>query len=63
MKYKLIEHHYDMEAGTEWFDAGPAVPSLWEGESRVVTAIDGDGSATAMRIVPINKLEKINAVD
>jgi hypothetical protein len=63
MKYKLIENHYDMPAGTEWFDAGPAVPSLWEGESRVVTAIDGDGSATAMRIVPVNKLEKIDAMD
>jgi len=50
-----------MTPKTIWFDAGPAVPSLWEGESRVVTAIDGDGSETAMRIVPINKLEKIDA--
>ena len=63
MKFRLIKNHYDMPAGTEWFDAGPAVPSLWEGESRVVTAIDGDGSETAMRIVPVSKLEKIDAVD
>jgi hypothetical protein len=61
MKYKLVEQHYDMLPNTIWFDAGPAVPSLWVGESRVVTAIDGDGSETAMRIVPVNKLEKIDA--
>jgi len=63
MKYKLIEQHYDMPPNSIWFDAGPAVPSLWEGESRVVTAVDGDGSETAMRIVPVNKLEVVHAMD
>lgn len=48
-----------METGTEWFDAGPAMPSLWEGESRVVTAIDGDKTEGCFRIVPIDKLELV----
>jgi hypothetical protein len=63
MKFRLTEQHYDMPPNTIWFDAGPAVPSLWEGESRVVTAIDGDGSETAMRIGPVNKLEVVHAMD
>lgn len=59
MKFRLTKHHYDMETGTEWFDAGPAMPSLWEGESRVVTAIDGDKTEGCFRIVPIDKLELV----
>jgi hypothetical protein len=61
MKFRLIKHHYDMEAGSEWFDAGPVMSPDGLGESRVVIAVEGDTSEGALRIVPVDKLEKIDA--
>ena len=59
MKFVLTKQHYDMKPGTEWFDAGPAVSPDGVGESRVVIAIEGDTSAGALRIVPLDKLELV----
>jgi hypothetical protein len=50
-----------MEAGSEWFDAGPVMSPDGLGESRVVIAVEGDTSEGALRIVPVDKLEKIDA--
>jgi hypothetical protein len=61
MKFVLTRQHYDMKPDTIWFDAGPAIPSLWEGESRVVTAIEGDKTEGCFRIVPIDKLKVIES--
>ncbi len=61
MKFVLTRQHYDMEPDSIWFDAGPAIPSLWEGESRVVTEIEGDTSEGCFRIVPIYKLKAVES--
>ena len=63
MKFRLIKQHYDMPAGSEWFDAGPVMSPDGVGESRVVIAIEGDTGEGALRIVPVEKLEKVNALD
>lgn len=59
MKYKLIKPNYDMKVGTFWYDAGPCIPHPGQGESRVVTEIDGDRTQGCLRIVEVHKLEKI----
>jgi hypothetical protein len=59
MKYKLTKTNFDMQAGTIWYDAGLAVPHPGQGESRVVTEIEGDKTEGALRIVPVEKLEQI----
>lgn len=63
MKYKLIKPNYDMKVGTFWYDAGPCVPHPGQGESRVVTEIEGDTSEGCFRIVPLDKLEIVYALD
>ena len=63
MKFVLTKHHYDMEAGSEWFDAGPVMSPDGVSESRAVTKIKGDTSEGALRIVPITKLEVVDALD
>ena len=59
MKYKLNSPHYDMQKGTLWYDAGYAVSQPGQGESRLVTEIDGDTQEGCLRVVPIEKLEKV----
>jgi len=59
MKYKLKQQHYDMQPDTLWFDAGPCVSQPGQGESRVVTEIEGDTTEGCLRIIPIAKLEKV----
>jgi hypothetical protein len=59
MKYILIKNNYDMQPGSIWYDAGPAIPQPGQGESRLVTAIDGDRTEGALRIVPVEKLEQV----
>jgi hypothetical protein len=59
MKYKLIAPNYDMKVGTFWYDAGPCIPQPGQGESRVVTEIDGDRTQGALRIVEVRKLEEV----
>jgi hypothetical protein len=59
MKYKLIAHNFDMKPGTFWYDAGPCVPHPGQGESRVVTEIEGDKTEGALRIVEVCKLEEV----
>lgn len=48
-----------MKVGTFWYDAGPCIPHPGQGESRVVTEIDGDRTQGCLRIVEVHKLEKI----
>jgi hypothetical protein len=59
MKFRLLEQHFDMPAGSEWFDLGPAMPQPGAGESRVVTEIEGDKTEGCFRLVPVNKLELV----
>lgn len=61
MKFVLTKHHYDMEAGSEWFDAGPTISPDGLGESRVVTKIEGDTSEGCFRIVPTDKLKEVES--
>ena len=63
MKFRLTKHHFDMPAGSEWFDVGPVMPLPGTGESRLVTEIEGDTSEGCFRIVPLDKLEIIHALD
>ena len=63
MKFRLIKNHYDMPVGSEWFDAGPVMSPDSLGESRVVIAIEGDTSEGALRIVPVDKLEKVDTLN
>jgi len=55
----LLEQHFDMLAGSEWFDLGPAMPQPGAGESRVVTEIEGDKTEGCFRLVPLDKLELV----
>ena len=59
MKYKLVKPNYDMKVGTFWYDAGPCIPHPGQGESRVVTMIDGDRTEGCLRVVEVAKLEKV----
>ena len=59
MKFKLIKPNYDMKVGTFWYDAGQCIPHPGQGESRVVTAIDGDRTEGSLRIVEVHKLEVV----
>jgi hypothetical protein len=59
MKFVLTKRHYDMEEGSTWFDAGPAVTPDGVGESRVVTKIENDTSEGCLRIVPTDKLKEV----
>ena len=59
MKFRLVEQHFDMPAGSEWFDLGPAMPQPGTGESCVVTAIKGDTTEGCFRVVPLDKLELV----
>ena len=59
MKFKLMERHFDMPAGSEWFDVGPVMPQPGAGESRLVTEIEGDKTEGCFRIVPVDKLERV----
>lgn len=59
MKFRLKSHHYFMEPGSIWYDAGPCVPQPGQGESRVVTAVDGDRTEGSLIIVPVAKLEEV----
>jgi hypothetical protein len=59
MKYQLRVQHYFMPPGSIWYDAGPCVPQPGQGESRVVTAVDGDRTEGSLIIVPVEKLELI----
>jgi hypothetical protein len=59
MKCKLMEQHFDMPAGSEWFDVGPVMPQPGTGESRLVTEIEGDKTEGCFRIVPVDKLERV----
>ena len=52
-----------MPVGSEWFDAGPVMSPDSLGESRVVIAIEGDTSEGALRIVPVDKLEKVDTLN
>ena len=52
-----------MPAGSEWFDAGPVTSPDSLGESRVVIEIEGDTSEGALRIVPVDKLEKVDTLN
>ena len=63
MKFRLIKNHYDMPVGSEWFDAGPVMSPDGRGESRVVIAVEGDTSEGALRIVPVDKLEKVDTLN
>jgi hypothetical protein len=63
MKFRLTKQHYDMKPDTVWFDAGPAQSPDGVDESRAVTKIKGDTSEGALRIVPITKLEVVDALD
>ena len=60
MKFKLTQQHFDMKPGTFWYDAGPCVPHPGQGESRVVTEIEGDKTEGSLRVVPETKLEKVD---
>jgi len=62
MKFKLLKQHFDMPAGSEWFDVGPAMPQPGAGESRVVTEIEGDKTEGCFRIVPVDKLELVKGL-
>ena len=59
MKFRLLKHHFDMRAGSEWFDVGPIMPYPGTGESRLVTEIEGDTSEGCFRVVPLDKLELV----
>ena len=59
MKFRLLKQHFDMPAGSEWFDAGPVMPYPGPGESRLVTLIEGDTSEGCFRVVPLDKLELV----
>ena len=48
-----------MEPGSIWYDAGPCVPQPGQGESRAVTAIDGDRTEGSLIVVPVAKLEEV----
>jgi hypothetical protein len=63
MKFRLLKQHFDMPAGSEWFDVGPVMPQPGAGESRLVTEIEGDKTEGCFRIVPVDKLEIAHAVD
>jgi hypothetical protein len=59
MKYVVLSQHYDMQPGSIWYDAGPCVPHPGQGQSRVVTKIDGDKTEGALRVIPETKLEEV----
>ena len=60
MKFRLLKHHFDMPAGSEWFDVGPVMPyPPGAGESRLVTLVEGDTSEGCFRVVPLDKLELV----
>jgi hypothetical protein len=60
MKFRLLKQHFDMPAGSEWFDAGPVMPyPPGTGESRLVTLIEGDTSEGCFRVIPLDKLELV----
>jgi hypothetical protein len=59
MKLRLLKQHFDISAGSEWFDLGPAMPQPGTGESRVVTALKGDTTEGCFRVVPVAKLELV----
>ena len=59
MKFRLVEQHFDMPAGSEWFDVGPVMPYPGTGESRLVTLIEGDKTEGCFRVVPLDKLELV----
>ena len=61
MKFRLLKQHFDMLAGSEWFDLGPAMPQPGAGESRVVTEIEGDKTEGCFRVVPLDKLELVKS--
>jgi len=56
VKFRLKHQHYDMPAGSEWFDAGPVQGPNPRAE-RLVTKIEGDTSEGCFRLVPLHKLE------
>lgn len=59
LKYVVIKQHYDMMPGSVWYDAGPCVPQPGDGPSRGVTAIEGDKTEGALRVIPVDKLEVV----
>ena len=59
MKFRLLKQHFDMPAGSEWFDVGPVMPLPGSSESRLVTEIEGDTSEGCFRVVPLDKLELV----
>jgi hypothetical protein len=63
MRFRLKEQHFDMLADSEWFDVGPVMPLPGTGESRLVTEIEGDTSEGCFRVVPLDKLEIVHALD
>ena len=63
MKFRLTENHFDMMAGTYWYDAGPCVPQPGGSSSRGVTEIENDKTEGSLRVVPETKLEKVDEDD